>query len=194
MISEISGMGRWHIPGTKRKDLVEGKTFISVFELRPQHVLRRHFAFEDIPCSSGGHVFYRKYDPREKDFYLEMARRGPNNTQSTINFIETPCNFGGTRWWFECPGCQRRCAKLYEKRDDFYCRVCLDLEYFSHRINYHSIGELTAWRMQKLKNKEIRPEHSFYRGKMTRRAIQEEKLRWQVERGLEFSALRYRNG
>jgi hypothetical protein len=46
--------------------------------------------------------------------------------------------------------------------------------------------------MQKLKNKELKPEYSFYKGKMTRRAIQEEKLRWQVERGLEFSAMRFR--
>ena len=32
----------------------------------------------------------------------------------------TPCNFGGVRWWFLCPGCGRRCAILYPR----LCRLC----------------------------------------------------------------------
>ncbi len=169
----------------KSKTLVERMKSISVFELRPQHVLKRHFAFEDIPCQSGGYWFYRKYDPLEDDFYIDMMHRGPNNNQSTINFVETKCNYGGTRWWFECPSCQRRCAKLYEKKDDFYCRTCLNLEYTSHRINYRSL-EPTVRRMLKLREMKWRPKHEFYKGKMTKRAMREEKLRWQVNTGTSF--------
>lgn len=169
----------------KRKQLVEDAHAISVFELRPQKVLRRHFHFEDIPCTSGGYSFVRKYDARKEDFYLEMVHRGPRNNQSTINFIETKCNYGGTRWWFECPSCQRRCAKLYEKNDDFYCRTCLDLEYTSHRINYRSF-EVTYKRMEKLEKLKSnwKPTYSFYGNRMTRRARREEKLLQQTEMGM----------
>lgn len=47
----------------------------------------------------------------------------------------TPCNFGGSRPWFVCPGavngvsCGRRVAKLYLKGRYFLCRHCHDLAY-----------------------------------------------------------------
>lgn len=39
--------------------------------------------------------------------------------------------YGGERTWFVCPGCRRRCAKLYAIRrgDEFACRVCHRLVY-----------------------------------------------------------------
>ena len=53
----------------------------------------------------------------------------------------TPCNFGGERPWFRCPGvvdgesCRRRVGKLYRPpRGDLYlCRHCYDLGYRSSR-------------------------------------------------------------
>ena len=179
----MSHIGKVHDTSTA-KSLVEDMRVISVFELRPQHVLRRHFAFEDILCRSGGYSFYRKYDPQADDFYIELVHRGEHNHQSTINFVETKCNYGGTRWWFECPKCQRRCAKLYEKRDNFYCRMCLNLEYASHLMNYRS-GESTLKKLQKLEamQKDWRPQYSFYGSRMTRRALREEKLLHQVQVG-----------
>src|SRR5882724_4582697 len=183
-------------PGQRTaKPLIEHMSVISVFDLRPQHVLRRHFAFEEIPCQSGGYSFVRKYDRLEDDFYLEMAHRGPNNNQSTINFVETKCNYGGSRWWFECPSCQRRCAKLYEKKDDFYCRKCLNLEYTSHRINYHTPFEPIVRRIAKLEKiqEQWRPQYSFYAGRMTRRARQEEKLLAQAEMGARFMKVVFKN-
>src|SRR5215212_493346 len=47
----------------------------------------------------------------------------------------TPCNFGGERPWFVCPGaeCGRRVAILYKLRKDFLCRYCYDLRYESQR-------------------------------------------------------------
>ena len=182
----------------KTKTLVERMRSISVFELRPQHVLKRHFAFEDMPCQSGGYWFRRKYDPLEDDFYIEMMHRGPNNNQSTINFVETKCNYGGTRWWFECPGCQRRAAKLYDDRDNFYCRTCLDLEYSSHRTNYRSMFEPTKRRIAKLEKiaEDWKPQYSFYRGRLTKKARQQEKLLARAEMGTMFfqAQLKHRYG
>jgi hypothetical protein len=49
----------------------------------------------------------------------------------------TPCNFGGERSWFICPGagCGRRVAVLYGPNRYFLCRHCYDLAYQSQRDN-----------------------------------------------------------
>jgi len=39
----------------------------------------------------------------------------------------TACNLGGSRAWFLCPSCNRRCAILYPVK----CRLCLRLNYAS---------------------------------------------------------------
>ncbi len=40
---------------------------------------------------------------------------------------------GGRRWWFTCPACGRRCAKLHSPpgRRYFWCRLCHGLTYTS---------------------------------------------------------------
>jgi hypothetical protein len=47
----------------------------------------------------------------------------------------TPCNFGGERPWFICPGagCGRRVVILYGPGKYFLCRHCYDLRYASQR-------------------------------------------------------------
>lgn len=47
----------------------------------------------------------------------------------------TPCNYGGKRPWFICPGkgCGKRVAKLYLDSKYFLCRHCHDLAYSSQR-------------------------------------------------------------
>lgn len=43
--------------------------------------------------------------------------------------------FGGLRWWFSCPGCGRRVARLYQALSGgpFQCRHCRNLTYASRR-------------------------------------------------------------
>jgi hypothetical protein len=45
----------------------------------------------------------------------------------------TSCRFGGSRPWFRCPWCNRRCAVIYGlSRDGYFaCRICLRLAYTS---------------------------------------------------------------
>jgi hypothetical protein len=45
----------------------------------------------------------------------------------------TPCNFGGGRIWFLCPGCNCRRAVLFSVGGRFRCRTCHDLAYTSTR-------------------------------------------------------------
>ena len=53
------------------------------------------------------------------------------DTGQIVYLESTPLPFGGLRWWFRCPGCKRRCTKLYLPRgaSAFLCRECHDLTY-----------------------------------------------------------------
>ena len=44
-----------------------------------------------------------------------------------VNIERTACNLGGSRAWFLCPSCNRRCAILYPVK----CRLCLGLHHAS---------------------------------------------------------------
>lgn len=43
----------------------------------------------------------------------------------------TPCHFGGVRYWFLCPFCERRCAVIYNKG----CRLCANGKYRSESLS-----------------------------------------------------------
>lgn len=48
-----------------------------------------------------------------------------------IPVLQTPCNYGGSRRWFRCPVCQRRCEVLYLRAYRFACRKCQRIAYTS---------------------------------------------------------------
>ena len=67
--------------------------------------------------------------------FRELARQ-------TVKLDKTPCNYGGERSWFRCPGCDGRVAVLYGqklangasvKNRRFKCRRCHKLIYPSQR-------------------------------------------------------------
>jgi hypothetical protein len=68
----------------------------------------------------------------------------------------TPCNFGGWRPWFVCPGmvegvsCGRRVAKLYLKGRYFLCRHCHHLAYSSQQEAHRNAA---LRRCQKIRQK-----------------------------------------
>lgn len=53
--------------------------------------------------------------------------------QETLDIQRTPCHLGGSRPWFHCPVCWRRCAILYFTQHGFLCRTCAELNYPSTR-------------------------------------------------------------
>ena len=54
------------------------------------------------------------------------------STHQRIYLQSTPMRFGGVRWYFHCPTCQRRAAKLYKPPGaGFGCRLCHNLTYWS---------------------------------------------------------------
>jgi hypothetical protein len=54
-----------------------------------------------------------------------------------IKITTTPCNFGGQRYWFACPDCQKRCGTLYTNpiNNKLSCRECHGLKYMKSRFN-----------------------------------------------------------
>jgi len=70
---------------------------------------------------------------------LFRRRSGPSaeweDVEEPVEFAWTPCNFGGERPWFICPGagCGQRVAVLYGPGRYFLCRHCYDLSYQSQR-------------------------------------------------------------
>lgn len=50
-----------------------------------------------------------------------------------IRLDRTTPNYGGVRWWFICPKCDRRVTRLHRPSHTYYffCRHCYDLTYES---------------------------------------------------------------
>jgi hypothetical protein len=74
--------------------------------------------------------------------YFVGSENRKEDMHYTVPFSWTPCNFGGKRRWFVCPGvvygryCGRRVAKLYLKQRYFLCRHCHSLTYGSQQESH----------------------------------------------------------
>lgn len=63
--------------------------------------------------------------------YRTTPREGsPEDVNELIWIVTTPVHFGGSRHWFECPSCGRRCRVLYGGVR-FRCRLCRGAAYES---------------------------------------------------------------
>ncbi len=76
---------------------------------------------------------FRGYKPGSFHISVKYTWTENENTEELdyeIGLTTTPCNYGGFRWWFLCPKCRKRVAKLYLWKY-FYCRHCHNLTYRS---------------------------------------------------------------
>ena len=66
-------------------------------------------------------------------------------TTGRIMLTTTVPHFGGVRYWYVCPDCRRRVAKLYPFDEDrqFRCRLCRELVY---EIQHRKGGRMAFWR------------------------------------------------
>ena len=65
---------------------------------------------------------------------VERLELNSSSGEQCMIFVDkTRPNFGGARWWFQCPTCRRRVRKLFipPRRRYFGCRNC-------HRLTYNS--------------------------------------------------------
>jgi hypothetical protein len=66
-----------------------------------------------------------------------------------INLTTTQCNYGGVRYWFSCPDCNKRVCVLYADIM-FKCRTCLGIV---HRSRNESALDQAIRRLDKEKDK-----------------------------------------
>ena len=75
--------------------------------------------------------------------------RGGVKLSQTVQLDFTSCHFGGTRTWFLCPACGKRCLVLYGLNRVFLCRKCQGLNYACQGENKYK----RTWRkVEKLLN------------------------------------------
>ncbi len=67
-----------------------------------------------------------------------------------VDVVTTPCNYGGKRYWFNCPKCSKRVAKLYLRNSMFFCSLAQKLNYSTQQS---CKLESTRSGMYKIRNK-----------------------------------------
>jgi hypothetical protein len=114
---------------------------------------------------------------------------GQERVEGVASLQWTPCNFGGSRPWFVCPGegCARRVAILYgPEAGQVFCRHCRDLRYATQRED--RIGRAKRrWikALERLPADRKKP-------KRMRQATFEKLLRENIEAKREYDILRWR--
>jgi len=136
-------MGRYSYSG---RLVAENQHDISIYWLRKKGLLT-DYCYQTLTWScrgekTGSISIQIKINEEEKFARLEyiITRRSSGKKDEfdyRIPIVTTKCNFGGIRYWFQCPamGCGRRVAKLYQGQDIFACRHCYNLTYASRNEN-----------------------------------------------------------
>ena len=91
-------------------------------------------------------AFDRKWNLSRSYVVVQTTTRNGEPWVQKISTASTPCHFGGQRWWFWCPRCGRRAAKLLCPlgRRHYECRVCHDANYESQRRSNKAIWKVIA--------------------------------------------------
>lgn len=87
------------------------------------------------------------------DYFYDLEQltlRYTSNEQSLqypIQVTTTDCHYGGVRYWFLCPQCNKRALKLYLKHSMFGCRSCQRLNYATQQNNKLDSTRLSLMRV-----------------------------------------------
>lgn len=68
---------------------------------------------------------------------------------ASISLLQTTLNYGGTRWWFECPQCNRRVGVLYFQKE-VGCNRCMAVIY---EVQYAAKYNRVLMRIGKIRRK-----------------------------------------
>jgi len=131
------GSGR---QATKRTGTIESCVSLDAAMLKEHIAVVWAGTYTGSGQSGPGVVDFRVEREGERGLVVQLY--GPVNWYSfarpvaaTFSLESTVPYFGGRRWWFRCPGCDRRARKLYWStgRILFGCHVCLSLGYESQQ-------------------------------------------------------------
>ena len=99
-----------------------------------------------------------------------------------ILLTKTSCYFGGSRYWFLCPDCDKRAGVLYRPwyAQTYLCRGCHNLTYTLRQVHRDSFYPI--WRTIKMRERLIRVlEGIGQKGFSKREVLQLAKLKSKVE-------------
>ena len=132
-------MGRWYY---NKKATVGRSLDLSIFSLRKWGMLRRN-------CEPIVVTWTRRHTGKESHVLVDVHMSDKPYVKLTYftsdlegkvaehvceaDLVTTPCNLGGTRYWFACPWCGMRVGCIYIAPGDygFRCRQCNNLTYRS---------------------------------------------------------------
>jgi hypothetical protein len=80
---------------------------------------------------SGSILLIMADNAEQLSIHVEIGAIHIQPMNQRIGLSRTPCNYGGFRLWFVCPGCQHRRTALGLFNNAYLCRVCHSLGYNS---------------------------------------------------------------
>lgn len=141
------GAGR---PGWKRK--AEQSLALDVRQIARKGLLRPgafswHWSRNGERVGSVGACVGGDTDRVTLSYQWTPYNSDPRNVECSLRVERTPCNYGGSRPWFLCPSCGRRCAVVYfgAPGGRYACRHCVRVAYLSQCDDL--MGRL--WRKQR---------------------------------------------
>jgi hypothetical protein len=149
----MGGLGSGSWVRDSKKSTVDGSCVLAMRDFRAR--LYQNSAGTVTWTSAGGSKssvgFIVTLDGESPTLTLSYLWRGMVEIELPIPLESTPTQFGGRRWWFNCPMdvrgviCQRRAGKLYLPfgTQRFGCRKCHDLTYRSSQEAHQTERTLT---------------------------------------------------
>ena len=129
------GSSRWNTTSTRR--VVEHCSCLDINRLRRQELFNPGLPYTITWRNKRGESSIGLY-VRSKDLVELSYTTNGESVSYTVPVVWTPCNYGGERPYFLCPGrdCGRMVSKLYLSGRYFFCRHCQNLSYQSQREQY----------------------------------------------------------
>lgn len=133
------GSGGWYRSG--KKDTAEDHRSIDVRRWQRENLIAPGYQFSTQWTNASGNTSTISVQV-ESRWALRLIYRTRSwgeeewrDVDYRIDLERTPCQFGGERVWFRCPGrgCNRRVAKLHQVGTYFVCRHCGNLSYESRQ-------------------------------------------------------------
>lgn len=147
------GSGTWYRSPHSRKQSVEESIGISINSFTgPMYWCDSgRFTWTWIGGNAASVDYCIEFDFDVPIIVLSYRLWRGDDVKIRVRVQTTPAQFGGSRRWFTCPACDRRCGKLYLPPGfgHFHCRKCHNLTYDSSR-EAHQIERLLARRKSNL--------------------------------------------
>lgn len=137
--------------------------------------IKANLRWGDITWDDGTEVSYLSQSLSNGDRYVSFVYdiyKEPNDTWRRLDYqvhlLTSQCNYGGVRYWFQCPSCDSRVGILYLRGSILLCRRCSVLTYESNLLSGKHKKEgriISAVELDVLKGKIKR---RYYAGKPTK--------------------------